>query len=46
MKSMRKITQTALSYKVRSWRSASVMGRRSRTMIASEKIVRTRMKML
>ena len=43
-KSIRKITQTALSYRVRSCRSASVIGSSSRTMIASEKIVRTRMK--
>ena len=45
-KSTRKITQTALSYRVSRSCSAWVIGRNSSTMIASEKIVRTRMKML
>ena len=45
-KSIRKMTQIALSYRVRSWRVSGSSGSSSRTMIASEKIVRTRMKML
>ena len=44
-KSIRKMTQTMLSYSVSRSRSAAVIGRSSRAMIASEKIVRTRMKM-